>query len=140
MKADSPTDVLTRDIMILETKRAGEMADLRWQFQETLESFKPINLIKSTLKDVAQSPEIKGDMRKAAIGVTAGYLIKRMVFAPTANPLKKLVGFAFQTLVTNFATKNADTIKEKSFNIYEILKTLVMSRKKVDEENRVPKF
>ena len=130
MKNETATDILNRDILLLEQRRFEQFQDLKEQLHVTYESLKPINLIKNTFKDVTHSPDIKDGIGKAAIGMVSGYLLKRVVFGSSANPIKKLAGVAFQTLVTNVAAKNSDKIKEKGINLFKIAKSLILPNKK----------
>ncbi len=130
MKTESAIDVLNRDILLLEESRFIQFNDLKEQLNTTYESLKPINLIKSTFKDATEFPDIKAGIGKAAIGMASGYLLKKLIFESSANPLKKLAGVAFQALVTNVAAKNSDKIKETGINIFEIAKGLIMPKKK----------
>lgn len=135
MKPQTSTDILSRDILLLEAKRKMEFADLKEHLHSTYESLRPINLIKSTFEDVTHSPDIKGGIGKAAIGMATGYLLKKVVFGSSINPLKNIAGAAFQALVTNVAAKNSDKIKEGGLNIVEIAKSLFMSRRKRNQRN-----
>jgi len=130
MKALNATDILNRDILLLEAKRAGAQQILKEQLHSAFESLKPLNLIKSTIEDVTHSPEIKNGIGKAAIGAAAGFLLKKLVFGSSVNPLKKLAGVAFQAIVTNIAAKNSDKIKDTGVNIFEIAKSLIIPKKK----------
>jgi len=140
MKTETATDSLNRDILLLEEKRCKEFNNLKEQLHTTYESLKPINLIKSTIIDVTQSPDIKEGMGKAAIGMASGYLLKKLVFGSSINPFKKLAGVAFQAIVTNVAAKNSDKIKETGINIFEIAKALIMPKKKEAEKSKVSEY
>ena len=129
MKAESATDLLTRDILLLELKRTRELVDLREQVHATRESLKPLNLIKSIVKGVSHSSDTEGDIGKTAFGVAAGYFLKKLVFGSSANPLKKLAGITFQTLVTNTTVKNSEKIKETSIGVLKMAKALILSNK-----------
>jgi len=129
MKAESATDLLTRDILLLELKRTRELVVLKEQVHTTRESLKPINLVKSIIKGVTNSREVEGGIGKAAFGVATGYLLKKLVFGSSANPLKKLAGLTFQTLVTNATVKNSEKIKETSIGVFKRVKALILSKK-----------
>ena len=53
------TQVLNETILYMQNKQATELYLLKEQFHITLESLKPINLLKSTVKKSKESPEIK---------------------------------------------------------------------------------
>ena len=129
MKVETASQILSREISLLERKKSQEFKNLKEQLHNTYESMKPINLLKNTLEDITQSPEIKHDFTKAAIAMFTGYLVKKLVFKSSVNPLKILAGAAFQTFVTNIAAKNSDKIKEAAISIFEMTKDLIKPKK-----------
>ena len=96
MKPETATQILHREIIFLERKRSEEFKELKEQLHTTYESLKPINLLKSTFEVVTKSPDIKRDIGKAAIGMFSGYLLKKLVFTSSMNPLKILAGLCLQ--------------------------------------------
>ena len=129
MKVETASQILSREISLLERKKSQEFKNLKEQLHNTYESMKPINLLKNTLEDITQSPEIKHDFTKAAIAMFTGYLVKKLVFKSSVNPLKILAGAAFQTFATNIAAKNSDKIKEAAISIFEMTKDLIKPKK-----------
>ena len=130
MKVETASQILSREISLLERKKSQEFKNLKEQLHNTYESMKPINLLKNTLEDITHSPEIKHDFTKAAIAMFTGYLIKKLVFKSSVNPLKILAGAAFQTFATNIAAKNSDKIKDAGIYIFEMVKGLIMPKKR----------
>ena len=102
---------LRNAISLLEIKQKEEGVLLKEQAKLTYESLKPINLIKTALHDLAQAPDLKGDLMNATIGLAAGYLSKKVVVRDTHNPLKQLLGTFLQMGVSTLVTKNAEGIK-----------------------------
>lgn len=105
------TNALKEAIDLLENKQKHELRLLREQLHVTYQSLKPINLIKSTFNEVSASPEVKDNILSNVIGLTTGYLSKKVLLGTTRNPITKLLGTVFQFTVSNFVAKNADTIK-----------------------------
>ena len=130
MKAETASQILSREIIFLERKKSQEFNSLKEQLHNTYESIKPINILKSTFEDITNSPEIKHDFAKAAIAMFTGYLVKKLVFKSSVNPLKILAGAAFQTYATNIAAKNSDKIKDAGVAIFEMVKGLIKSNKR----------
>ena len=69
MKTDRERDIIIEKINILKDKQAQELAILKDQFHETYESFKPLNVLKSTFHDITSTPEIKGDLVNGALNL-----------------------------------------------------------------------
>lgn len=90
----------------LEIKQAAEGQQLKEQFRLTYESVKPINLIKSTFKEAAQSTDLKNNILNTALGLTTGFVSKIVFVGLSGSPIKKLLGNALLFGVTNVIAKN----------------------------------
>jgi hypothetical protein len=110
MEKESAEEMLTKAIALLEIKRAEELQVLKSQFQITHESFKPVSLLKSLLKEITESTSLKNGISSTSIGLATGYVAKSILFGKTKNPVKKLAGIALQSIVTNLASNNSDGI------------------------------
>lgn len=116
MEPITNTDTLKQAIETLKWKRDQEALLVREHFSDVCESLKPSNLIKSSLGSIVD-PDHKGDLGNSAIGVASGLLAKKLLFKSSSNPLKKLAGVAVQALVTKFAARHSDKIKDSGKNI-----------------------
>jgi hypothetical protein len=105
------TDALDEAILVLQEKRAHELGVLREHFKDTYTSFRPINLIKSTLKEISASPEIKSDMISNAIGIGTGLIAKRLIVGSSHNPVKRLFGTVLHFAIANVIAKHTGDIK-----------------------------
>lgn len=114
----SPTDSLQLAIVELEIKRDNELAALKEQISLIHESLKPVNLIRNVIKDITSSPELKGGISSAAIGLSAGFLLRKILFRSTGNPILKIVGNIVQSIASNLAARNADKIKAAGKFVY----------------------
>jgi len=128
MKTESTSEILDRDILLLEQRQSEQFKNLKEQLHAVHESLKPINLIKNTVMGAIQSPDLKSGIGKATIGMVSGYLLKRIVFGSSTNLLKRFSGLAFQTLAANLVAKNSDKIKNTGINIFEMVKALILRR------------
>jgi hypothetical protein len=107
---------LKEAIRLLEIKQAREKELLKKQFEITLESLKPANLIKSQLNELKMMPAFKENFWETTLGVTGGLLLKRMATGPTGNPLKKMLRALFNVIVKNVVPKHADGSKTNVVN------------------------
>ena len=117
MKKKNGTDALNKAISSLQNKQAQELKLLKEQFHLTYESLKPINLIKSTFHEVAISPDIKNNIVNNVIGLTTGYLSKKVLMGTSHNPIKRLLGTLLQFAIANVVSKHSDKIKSTGENI-----------------------
>lgn len=113
------TDTLKEAIALTRYKQAQELKLLKAQFHLTLESLKPVNLIKSAFHKVTSSPEIKNNLVNDAIGLTTGYLSKKVLVGSTRNPIKKLFGVLLQFAIANVVAKHSDTIKSAGVTLLQ---------------------
>lgn len=105
------TDILKEKIALLENQQAIELYALREQIHATYESLKPLNFLKNTLEEVSSSPDLKDNILNNVIGLTSGYLSKKILVGSTHNPIKQLVGTLLQFTIGNVVAKHSETIK-----------------------------
>lgn len=110
MKKNSPNAFLKESIEQLELQRTQELILLQAEVKELRESLTPSSLIKSTIKTVTDSNDLKAGIGKTVIGLATGFLIKKIFFRKTYNPLKLAAGYLLQTGVTVLVANNSDKI------------------------------
>lgn len=108
-------------IRLLEIQQAAEGVLLKEQFKLTYESLRPANLIKKTLHELVSSPDLKGGIVNALMGLGAGYLSKKAVAGNSHNPIKILLGAIMQMGVTKVVSANGDGIKSGIFQLIQKL-------------------
>ena len=111
MATQTATERLKESIRLLELKQQEEGKILKEQLKITYESLKPVNLIKSSLKEITTSVEIKNDLLGAIMSILSGYFAKRMVAGSNSNVFIKVLGALLQFGVTGLIAKNADAIR-----------------------------
>jgi hypothetical protein len=110
MKEKTAKELLNAVILEEEKKQLDELILLKQQFHFTYQSLRPVNLIKSTLEELTQTPELKNNIIKDVIGLATGYLTQKVVVGTSPNPIRKIVGFFFQYAVTDIVSKNSKGI------------------------------
>jgi len=111
MAKQSAVDSLKESIRLLEIRQAEEGKELKKQFRATYESLKPVNLIKSSIRELSNSSEIKNSILETIISVLTGFITKKMFFRSKSNPLMKMFGSVIQYGITNLIAKNAESIR-----------------------------
>ena len=111
---------LKNAIQLLKAEQATKEQLLKEQFCITYESLKPVNILKNTLNKVASSPYLIDNILGTAIGLTSGYLTKKLVVNTSGNIFRKLVGSVLQFGVTNLVAKNTETIKSFGKYIFKL--------------------
>ena len=88
-------------------------------------------MVKSALLEVASSPELKSNMLDNIIGLTTGYLSKKVLVGTSHNPIKRILGTLLQFAIASFVSKHTDTIKSTG---EIILKRIFKNRKEATKE------
>jgi hypothetical protein len=130
MKKISAAMELKESIQILESQQTAKGLILKEQMYITYETLKPINILKKTLQDVSASPYLIDNILGSAVGMTSGFLSKRIFVGTSGNLLRKLLGSILQFGVTNVVAQHADTIK----SIGQIVLQFFRHRKEMKSE------
>ncbi len=112
MKKPNATATLKEAIALLKLKQAEDLLQLKDQYYYTYESLKPVNLIKNAFGQIATTSEFKGNILSNVIGITTGYLTKKVLLGSTHNPIKRILGTLLQFVITNVVTKHSEKVKE----------------------------
>jgi hypothetical protein len=110
---------LSQAILIMEAEQSVRLLKVKENFFLAYESLKPINLIGNILEEVTTSPFLTNNVIDTTIGLTAGYISRKVVVKESDSALKKLFGTVLQFGVTNLVAQNAETIKTFSKFIFQ---------------------
>lgn len=116
METITNSSELRKAIQLLEIKQTKEGLILKEQCKDTYDSLRPMNLIKSTIKDLV-TPNLEGNLLDSTLSLAAGYISKKAVIGSTHNPIKQLLGTVLQMGVTSLVSKNTGDIKSIVSNI-----------------------
>jgi len=111
MRTISQTVRLHDAIQLLEEEKAYKGILLKEQFLISYESLKPINLIRSTFKEISTSPILGDNVLGAVMGLASGYLSKKIVVGGSGNIFRKLIGSVLQFGVANAVAQHPDAIR-----------------------------
>lgn len=107
MKPINEKIALKEKIAFLKNKQAEDFLVLKDQYHTTIDSFKPVNLIKNSLQEVITSPDLKANLINGAIGLGTTYLTKNLFNDNSVNPIKRVLGKALKFALKNFIGKKA---------------------------------
>ena len=111
MAQQTAKEALQESIHQLEIRQAEEGEQLKEQFKITYESLKFVNLIKSSIRDLTESVEIKNTLFESIVSVFSGYVTQKLMVSSKSNPFKKIMALILQFGVTNLVAKNAEVIR-----------------------------
>lgn len=109
---------LNAAILLLESKQVQQEKAVKEQFNVLYESLKPLNFIKSTLKELVEAPDFKDDALNTSISMVTGYLSKKLAFGSSSNPVKQILGSLLQMGITSVVSRNAEGLKAKFMAVY----------------------
>jgi len=102
----------------LEQRAFEQEIRLKEHWKDAYESFKPQNLIRNAITDVAATPGIKNNLLNASVGLLTGMLTRRLIAGPSAGIIKRLAATAVQLGVTKAVANNFNSIKEKAKGLF----------------------
>ncbi|MFH2144171.1 MAG: hypothetical protein ABIJ97_17220 [Bacteroidota bacterium] len=129
MQNITTTTELKKAIQVLEIEQAIQGQLFIDQFNLTYESLKPINLIKSTIKEISSSPILVDNL----LGVASGYLTKKIIVGGSENIIRKLIGTVLQVGVSKLVSRHPESIKSVGQFIYQ----QIFSKKETNTDNDV---
>jgi hypothetical protein len=107
-------------IKLLEAEQEICEQQLKAQFRLTYENLKPVNLIKSTIKDIASEPTLMDKLVVDVISLAGEYVSKKIVVSNSGNIFRKLMGSLFEFGVAGFVTKYPEVIRSIGQYISEL--------------------
>jgi hypothetical protein len=107
MKNSKEQKEIEAKIAFLIVKQAEDFVDLKQQYYATIDSFKPINLIKTATQDFILDPNLKSNLINGAIGFGTNYLSKNLLNENSSNPIKRVLGKALKFVLKNFIGKKS---------------------------------
>ncbi len=124
-------DILKARIAALRIERDHGLISLKEEFGQTIDSFRPGNIIKRAFAKVTDSHTVLDSVTGIVIGLISGYLVKKTLFKKSNSTMMNMVAMLVQTFVTNAATNNSDEIKSKGGELIQsIIETATMLYKK----------
>ncbi len=108
-------------IRFLETDQEVKGQLLRAQFNQTFESLKPANMLKTAIQEISSSPFLLTNIAGAAVGLATGYFSKKVVFGASKNIFKRSLGIALQFGVTNLIARHPNDIASYAQGLLERL-------------------
>lgn len=110
---------LKESIRLLENRQVKEGKILKEQFRITYESLKPVNLIKSSMKELASSLEIKNSIFETIVSIVSGYLTQKLIVSSKGNVFNRILGALMQFGVTSLISKNPQDVRSFFSNLVD---------------------
>ncbi len=94
---------------------------LRNHFNGLIESMKPVNLLKSTVKDIAESPGIATAAIGTSLAIGAGVMSKKMIIGSSTNIFKRMLGGLVEFMVAKGIANNSEALADKGIALLKKL-------------------
>lgn len=98
----SKSNNLQNKIDQLVQLQAEQTADLKNSAAGLMSSLNPLQMLRSSMKDVTASPDLRAAVIDTAVGIGAGFLGRKLYVRNSGNILRKISGSAIQFFVTTF--------------------------------------
>jgi len=112
---------LDNAILELERRKVIQESILKQQFNDTVDHYRPKNLLKSAFNKVLEPSDTRTTILKAAGGLGIGLLTKSLFLGKSTSMLGRLAGNALKMTATNTVIKNTDKISAWGTAIYHNL-------------------
>jgi hypothetical protein len=111
MQKVTSTAELKEAILQLEQQQKEQWVDLKDHIGLAFDALKPINLLRTTYREFLSTPHVAEDLIGSTIGLTTGFITKKLIVKKSRNILRNFAGGLAQMLISNFVSRNAGTIK-----------------------------
>lgn len=102
---------LKNAIQRLESEQENCRQLLKEQFYRTSQSFRPVNILRNTLKSIPGSPYFVDTILIAAIGLAINYFAKKGGIGSTSQIIKKFIASVLKLGVTKVIIQESDSIR-----------------------------
>jgi hypothetical protein len=109
-------------IASLERQQKEKKEAITAEFQGFMESIKPANMLRKLFRSVNDSPDLKADMLKGAIGLGTGFLTNKLLLGKINGPFKAILATILPAVMTKAAVDVPEKIKENGLSF--LAKTL----------------
>jgi len=97
-------------IQLLEAKQQSTFMALENEVQGIADSFRPLNLIKSTMHKASTFENIVDLLKGSLIGAGSGFVANKLFGQQEGHPLRRMLGSAAVLGITNLLLKNPAVI------------------------------
>ena len=123
MQAPHNTETLSLAILMVEKRREMYFDELKTNLEYSYKSLQPVNLVKSGIRDLVGSPEVKQGLFSGLIGLAGGFITKKLIIGPAQGMIRNSIGTIMQIIMTNLVSrKTASLVAEDSEDMISINK------------------
>jgi hypothetical protein len=102
---------LKKAIQVLEVDQYVQGQELKAQLLIIVDSFKPINILKNSVKDIVSSPFLVDNLIGSAVSMATGYFSKKLLVGVSGKIIRKFLGPLFNYGVKKVVAHSPISIK-----------------------------
>ncbi len=121
-----------------ELKHKQDEILLAEEFNQALNSLKPVNVLKNVFAEITSPGELKDNLVNTSAGMAAGYAAKMLVAGKSPGLVRKLVSNGLQVGITNAVSRNPETVKFIGNTLLFFGKQLFKKKQRPDLVDRQP--
>jgi len=126
------TSELQARIEELQNQGKEEGIALKQEISIIVDNVNPIQMLTHGLKEIIKSPEVKHELFGLTLGMSAGYIAKKIVIGKSENTLQRIAGNVVGMVVSKNVALNLDKIQTVAFSL---LKNFMIKNKSVAQED-----
>ncbi|MEX1002614.1 MAG: hypothetical protein WDZ35_10910 [Crocinitomicaceae bacterium] len=131
MSKISNINELQARIIELQLQGKEEGVALKAELSFIIDNIHPIQLLTHGFKEIINSPEVKSELFSLSLGMSSGYVAKKLVIGKSENTLQHIAGNVLGMLVTKNVALHSDEIRSTTFSL---LKSLFVKKKSQEEQ------
>ena len=112
------TQTLKEMIEAKEAEKNNAEIALKQNFNNTLESLNPLNILKNSVTSFINSSNIVNKFIGIAIAAGSGYLLKKVIEKNSSAIMKKLSAMIIEYGIVNYVSNNKEDIKNTGIKIF----------------------
>lgn len=111
MSKISNSEELQARVRALQLQSIEDKKALQDLASEIASNVNPIKIITHGFKEIISSPEVKHGLFNLSIGMSAGYVAKKIIIGKSKNPLQHVAGNLVAMVVSNNVAMHTDRIR-----------------------------
>jgi hypothetical protein len=108
-------------ISLLEDEVEAQKELLNDHFHELYESYRPVSVVRGIMNEVVTSEDFRSNLLTATIGISTGYMAKKLFVRGKSSLLKRLAGNFFQYGVANLLINPSRILKSVIMPVLEFI-------------------
>jgi hypothetical protein len=112
MKTLSEKIILEAKIVTLRNKQAEDLLILKEIYYTTLDSLKPLNLIKSATVELITDPKLKSNLIIGTIGLGVNYFSNKLLNQNASNSIERVIEKVLKFGIKFLSKKNNENLSK----------------------------